>query len=105
MQGDTCTLCQYWVDLEPVIKSTHRGEDERYYVIIQHRVFTVEPNWEDGTSRGSGGKEFVIRDINTKEDIVTTNLWFTGILPPAFWEKLPDTHIFIEGGEEYVRTS
>jgi hypothetical protein len=102
---EVCTLCQYWVDLEPVIKSTHKGEDERYYVIAQHRVYTVEPDWEDSTSRGDGGKKHTLQDIATREVTVTTNLWFVGILPPAFWERLPDTHILDQGGDEPMRES
>lgn len=105
MRGDTCTLCEYWVDLEPVIKTTHKGEDERYYVIANHRVYTVEPDWEDSTSRGDSGESHTLQNIATKEVTVTTNLWFVGILPPAFWERLPNTHTLDEGGGESMEKS
>ena len=103
MDGDTCPLCQYWVDLEPVLKSHKKGEDDRYYVVINHDVYTVEPDWGDSTSRGDEGKKHTLQDIATKEVTVTTNLWFVGKLPSAFWEGIPNTHIEIKGGGEPMR--
>jgi hypothetical protein len=77
--------------------SAQAADRDRAYVIggVHYRV---RPDDEPGM-KGFGGARHRIRVLATGELIVTRNLMYQGIVPPAWAGRLPDTAEFVPDGE------
>ena len=60
---------------------------------------------ENSTScfRGCAGRSFVLRNLSTRDEVTTTNLWCQGKIPDEFKGDLPDTHEFLRQTCTYER--
>jgi hypothetical protein len=50
-----------------------------------------------GSGGGFGGQQFRWRDLATGEERSSRGMWFAGVIPPAWRERIPDTHEMLEG--------
>lgn len=53
---------------------------------------------ENAYSKGFGGRRHTIRFFDGRE-VTTTDLWYQGVIPPAFRDRLPDDAEFVAGGD------
>lgn len=65
-------------------------------VIENHCWFTVGDPGMKG-ERGFGGYRFEFQPLDGGPLLVSTNMWFGGVIPPAFRERIPDTHTMLAG--------
>jgi hypothetical protein len=65
-------------------------------VIENHCWFTIGDASARGM-RGFGGHRFEFQPLDGGAVLVSTNMWFGGVIPPAFRERIPDTHKMIKG--------
>ena len=78
---------------------SHDGHWERLlrenprHVVAQHGWY----GFGSGSSGGFGGRVFRFRDLATDEVITWNDMWFAGRIPPAWHERIPDTHEMIQG--------
>jgi hypothetical protein len=69
-------------------------EERSDAVVINHTHYRIGSQDAKGT-RGFGGREFVI-ELDDGQIIRTTNLWYQGPIPPAYWDRLPNNAKFVE---------
>lgn len=63
------------------------------HVFANGRCYFVGDCQQVGT-KGFDGASHTLRNLKTGELLETTNLWYNGIVPEEYKEKLPDTHVF-----------
>lgn len=109
--SDVYFVTAHWVNGAPKVTEKHfRGEgddfwplqlrDRRNAVVIDGIHYRIEPEGNDELGfRGFGGRRFVIRKHNG-EEIVTTNLWYQGVIPPKWRAVLPDDAVFVRAHKE-----
>lgn len=101
------TVDHNWTSRQPLTFSVSRSyhSSEHFWedqlarrdgalVIEGHHYRLGDENYQG--MRGFGGRRHEIENIATGERIVSTNLWYQGIIPPAFREQLPDSHRWVE---------
>ena len=59
-------------------------------VRINHRHYTLGSGDKPASSSGFGGSPFRVRMLDTGRVIDTRDLWYQGVIPPAWRERLPD---------------
>jgi len=72
-------------------------EDKDVLTIINGECYHVGDEQSKSSFRGFDGSRFIIKYIDgDKKDkvIVTTNLWYNGVIPDKFRDKLKDNAIF-----------
>lgn len=82
-----CFHIDYWngkVEIKDDPRSV-RVNGEQYYISDEN---------SKSTFRGFGGAKFKIKFFDGRE-IVSTNLWYNGVIPEEFKNKLPDNAEFI----------
>jgi hypothetical protein len=65
-------------------------------VIENHCWFSVGDEAAKGM-RGFGGYRFEFQPLDGGPVLVSTNMWFGGAIPPAFRDRIPDTHKMLKG--------
>jgi hypothetical protein len=75
--------------------------DRSRAVVIDGEHYRIEADHADGdtTFAGYGGQRFVLEDLTTGERTATRNLWNQGTIPPAFRDRLPDSHRFVRADD------
>jgi hypothetical protein len=69
-------------------------DDMSKVVIAGHCWFTIGP----GGCGGFGGHQFRFRGLGPFDlDVESRDMWFGGVIPPAWRERIPDTHEMLEG--------
>lgn len=76
--------------------------DRNNAVVIDHEHYRIHddvaPDRRDAA--GFGGHQFTLENLETGERTVTRNLWHQGTIPPAFRDRMPDTHRFVRSNSE-----
>jgi hypothetical protein len=72
--------------------------DRSNAIIVDGEHYRVEDDI-DGPFAGYGGRQFVLEDLATGERTTTRNLWNQGTIPPAFRDRLPNTHRFVHADD------
>jgi len=67
--------------------------DRSRSLVCDHRWYTIGP----GSSGGFGGARFRFRDLATGQVTESCDMWHGGVIPPAWRERIPDTHEMLEG--------
>ena len=81
-----CFSCDFWDQYEKTQHlDTHAIIDGLHYVICSE---------DKGVFRGFGGRLFKIL-FNDGREVVTTNLWHQGTIPPHFRKRMPDNAKFM----------
>lgn len=65
--------------------------DRSNAVVIDHTHYRVG----SGNGDGYGGRTFTLRDLATGAETTTNDLWYQGVIPPTFRDRLPATHEFV----------
>jgi hypothetical protein len=73
--------------------------DRSKVVIARHCWFTIGREDAAGSrdSRGFAGHRFRFAPLDGSAEVVSTNVWFGGPVPPSWRERIPDTHTMEEG--------
>jgi len=85
IRDGVCFKCEYWIELAEVI-ALGKPTDTRQFCVDSGKIYTLEPEWLDETSRGSLGAGFIIIWKNGDQTI-THNLWPIGEVPEWLREK------------------
>jgi len=67
--------------------------DRSRSLVCGHHWYTIGP----GSSGGFGGHRFRFRNLATGEVTESRDMWHGGVIPPAWRERIPDTHEMLEG--------
>lgn len=82
-----CFSCYFWLGIAfkvlPDDKNSVRVEGHHYY--INPEDIGTDVKW----CRGHGGRKYIIK-FNDGREVISTNLWHQGEIPPHFAEILPD---------------
>jgi hypothetical protein len=70
-----------------------RIADSAPHVVCDHGWYAFGP----GSSGGFGGQLFRWKDLVTGKMTESRDMWFGGIVPPAWRERIPDTHKMLAG--------
>lgn len=84
-----CYNCEFWHKLE-ILKddpNSVRVKGKHYWIGLEDDP--SPPRW-----RGMGGRRVVIRFHDGRE-VVSTNLWYQGVIPERWVERLPDNTEFV----------
>lgn len=65
--------------------------DRANAVVVDHTHYRVG----SGKGDGYGGRTFVLRELATGAETTTNDLWYQGVIPPTFRDRLPATHEFV----------
>lgn len=78
---------------------TEQAADRRGAVVIGHTHYRIRPDNTPGKSEyaGYGGRMHRIRWLATGETFETRNLWYQGVIPPSWRDRLPDDAEFVKG--------
>lgn len=70
-------------------------------VVIDNEHFRIHDDVPPARrdAAGFGGRQFVLEDLATGERTTTRNLWNQGTIPPAFRDRLPNTHRFVHADD------
>lgn len=74
-----------------------KPENERRIAIVDHWFYGIGREPRPGESRdclGFAGRKHRIV-FQDGRDVTTHNLWSGGIIPPTFWDRLPDNATFL----------
>ena len=94
----------YWSDNDKFNQERYdrlREEPDKV-LIVNHQFYTLGP----GNRGGFGGREIKFQRIEGKQfngktmlgEVETTrDLWYSGVIPPAWRDRLPDNAIFLNG--------
>ena len=82
-----CATCNFWFNYILKIDNPRavRIHNEHYWIGEEHPPYD--------TFIGHGGQKFKILFQNGRE-VITTNLWSQGVIPPRFRSRLPDNAEF-----------
>jgi len=72
-------------------------KDKDIITIIDGESYYIDDEKSNSSFRGFSGQKFIIKYIDgDKKDkvIVTTNLWYNGVIPEKFRDKLKNNAIF-----------
>jgi len=83
---EMCQGCTFWRSV--------RDSDP---VVISGQAYTIGPEDAPACLRGFGGSRYRIRFHDGRE-VVTTNLWCRGDVPPGWRQELPDNATFVWEG-------
>lgn len=85
---EVCFNCGFWEEKIAI-------HDDRTFIIKGER-YHAQPDTSDIYKfKGFGGRKFKIRRIDTGEIIETQNLWYQGVIPPYFRDRMPDNAEFV----------
>ena len=84
-----------WLDNQDAEWERRMAKDDKSKVVIAgHCWFTIGP----GGSGGFGGHEFRFKALDgSGDEVVSRDMWFGGVIPPAWRGRIPDTHEMLEG--------
>lgn len=83
-----------WMDNNDAEWERRLAGDRSRVVIARHCWFTVGP----GGRGGFGGHRFRFTPLSESgREVVSNDMWFGGVIPPAWRERIPDTHEMAEG--------
>jgi len=86
---ELCFNCSFWTE---VIEEYKKGNK----VVIDGHAYVIGNEEARGGFRGFGGRSFIIEFYDSRQTIVSTNLWHNGEIPKRFRDKLPDNARFIK---------
>jgi len=71
--------------------------DRKGAVVINHTHYRISPDRPESQRdlAGHGGSLFRIRMLASGEVIETRNLWYQGVIPPSWRDRLPDDAEFV----------
>jgi hypothetical protein len=88
-----CFNCLFWEDHIEADKSINKDT----FVIVDKGHYLINPEKATGM-RGFGGRPFYIK-FNDGRKICSTNLWYQGIIPEYFIDRMPNNAIFVNEKE------
>lgn len=96
MKNEKCCFnCAFWINL------LERKSNDPNWVIINGSSYTFNPSVKGNSfAKGSAGKKFYCRKLETGEVLVSDNVYHQGSVPEHFKSMFPDTAEFITK-EEY----
>jgi hypothetical protein len=74
-----------------------RIADSAPHVVCDHGWYTFGSGSSGRLSGGFGGRLFRWRDLATGAVTESRDMWFGGVVPPAWRERIPDTHEMLAG--------
>ena len=89
-----CFDCNFWT--EHVQRDRNENKDVFVVANGKHYIIDESPN---PYFKGYGGAKWTIR-FNDGRVVKTDNLWFQGLIPELFRDKLPDNAVLIDGWED-----
>jgi hypothetical protein len=112
--GDPTTEVEvFWSDNNELNESRVRKleEDPEAFLIVNHKFYVLgSPPVPEGEApprgNGFGGRLVQFRRLTDSEDgnvrsagpvMATRNLWFSGVIAPAWRDRLPDNATFLDG--------
>ena len=86
LEKEHCFECNYWLSLH---EDDITNRKDHKYVITNGVHYVIEP--EDSTDffRGFGGAKVKIKFFDGTE-VLSTNLWYQGVIPERFRDIMPD---------------
>lgn len=80
-----CFTCNFWFE------RVERQRIDSAAFIAGGKAYAIGMADPTNPFRGFGGASFFVTFFDTREDIVTSNLWCQGDVPPCWRSQLPDT--------------
>lgn len=81
-----CFTKYYW-------KQRVDNKDSKTQVVVNGEMYQIGDEQDKG-SRGFFGHQFIIKFFDGRV-VITTNLWYNGVIPEEFRKDLPDNAKFI----------
>lgn len=85
-----CIGCLVWLEIVA-------ARNNPTHVVVDGDRYHIADEKAGKHFRGFGGSRFYIRFHDGRE-VVTTNLWSSGTVPPFFRDRLPDNAVFVKEG-------
>jgi hypothetical protein len=89
----TVTVHGPWTDNSDAEWERRLKEDMSRVLIVDHCWYTIGK----GGTGGFGGHRFRFRRLDGGPEVVSNDMWFGGVIPPAWRERIPDTAEMLEG--------
>ena len=87
-----------WTDSHDAEWERRARSDRSRVVIAGHCWFSLAGSGPPRGMRGFGGRKFRFTSVGRPgEEVTHDDVWFGGVIPPAWRDRLPDTHVMAEG--------
>jgi hypothetical protein len=95
--GISVTVHGPWQDNDDAEWERRLAGDRSRVLIVRHCWFTIGRGGKSRDCSGFGGAKFRFRMLDGGKEIESRDMWFGGVIPPAWRERIPDTAEMLEG--------
>lgn len=82
-----------WTDNHDTAWQARLDGERSGTLVVDHQWYSIG----NGNGGGFGGRKFRFRRLDTGAIVESCDMWFAGVIPPIWRDRLPDTAVMLEG--------